>query len=137
MLIISNQKMAVIKLSVLEMVQDKDWFHWPTKPVISLSLTQSAQTVKCIRTLKLAVKHLEFLHALWNIWSTVDENYSARGSNVFERASFLEHILRLVRILVGSSVFDRKLPQSVHYLPCGVWETALYDIAIICQLRDL
>ena len=71
--------MAVTKLSVHKIVRDEDWFRWSNetnndisvikivKPAISLSLTQSAQTVKCIRIVKLAVKHLEFLHAPWII----------------------------------------------------------------------
>ena len=56
----SNQKVAIIKLSVYEMVQDEDWFRWSNetysnisvikfaKPAISLSPTKSAQTVKCM-----------------------------------------------------------------------------------------
>ena len=52
--------MAIIKLPFYEMVQDEDWFLWSNetysnisvikfaKPVISLSRTQSTQTVKCI-----------------------------------------------------------------------------------------
>ena len=52
--------MAIIKLSVYEMVQDEDWFRWSNetysnisvikfaKPAISLSPTKSAQTVKCM-----------------------------------------------------------------------------------------
>ena len=52
--------MAIIKLSVYEMLQDEDWFRWSNetysnisvikvaKHTISLSPTQSAQTVKCI-----------------------------------------------------------------------------------------
>ena len=86
---VKQPKWQLLNFLFLKWSKTKIGFIDPTKPVISLSLTQSAQTVRCIRTLKLAVKHLEFLHALWNIWSTVDENYSARGSNVFERASFL------------------------------------------------
>ena len=37
---------------------------------------------------KLAVKHLEFFHALWNIWSKVAEN--TRGLEFFEGESFLK-----------------------------------------------
>lgn len=59
------------------------------KPAISLSLTQSAQTVKCIRIVKLAVKHLEFLHAPLIIDRKLLEILDER-IRFFERESFLK-----------------------------------------------
>ena len=93
--------MAVIKLSVHKIVRDEDWFRWSNetnndisvikivKPAISLSLTQSAQTVKCIRIVKLAVKHLEFLHAPLIIDRKLLEILDER-IRFFERESFLK-----------------------------------------------